>query len=122
MTQLHILACHTHIIPALSSNSLLSVGTFADNGYITIFHDSDKGATTHDCNNITITRKCPTTLQGWQDDKGLWHIPLTKPTSILRDPTVHCINNIYDHPSMAHTICYLQAALCFPTKTTLLSA
>ena len=33
MTQLHALAHKTHILPALSPNSLLSVGTFANHGY-----------------------------------------------------------------------------------------
>ncbi|KAL7475497.1 hypothetical protein ACHAW6_001406 [Cyclotella cf. meneghiniana] len=64
----------------------------------------------------------PATLQVWRDEKGLWHIPLTKPTSILSDPTLHCVNNVYDLPSTVHTVCYLHAELGFPTKTTLLSA
>ncbi|KAL7482916.1 hypothetical protein ACHAW6_008570 [Cyclotella cf. meneghiniana] len=122
MTQLHTPAHHTHILSALCSNSLLSVGTFADNGYVTIFHNGDKGATIHDCNDIIITRKYPTTLQGWQDDNGLWCIPLTKATSILYDTTVHCINNMYDLQLMTQMVCYLQHALGFPTKTTQLSA
>ncbi|KAL7479865.1 hypothetical protein ACHAW6_005587 [Cyclotella cf. meneghiniana] len=120
MMQLRTPAYHTHILPALSSNSLL-IGIFADNGYITIFHDGNKGATIHDDNDMNITSSCPAIFQGWQDDKGLWHIPLTKPHSILHDPALPCINHVYDLPSMALTVHYLHAALGFPTKTTLLS-
>ncbi|KAL7476381.1 hypothetical protein ACHAW6_003769, partial [Cyclotella cf. meneghiniana] len=121
ITQSHTPACHTHIHPTLSSNSLLSVRRFSDNGYVTIFHDSDEVATIHDRNNITITSKCSTTLQVWQYGKGLWHVQLTKPTSILHDPTLHCVNNVYNLPSTAHRVCLLHAALGSPTKTTLLS-
>jgi len=120
MTQLHTPACQTHILRALSSNSLLRIGIFPDNWYVTIFHDGNKGATIHDRNDITITSSHPAILQGWQDDKGLWHIPLTKPHSIRCDTALHCINNVFDLPSMAQTVHYFHAALSFPTKTTYL--
>ena len=47
MTQLHAPACETHILPALSPNSLLSVGTFADHGLCCICrrHDMSSEAT-----------------------------------------------------------------------------
>ncbi len=122
MTQLCILARQTHILPVLSSNLLLSIRTFADNEYVTIFHEGNKGAMVHDHNNITITSKKPAILQGCRDKIGLWRVPLTEPTSILRHPVGHCINNIYDLPSTAHLIRYLHAALSFPTKNTLLAA
>ncbi|KAL7487458.1 hypothetical protein ACHAW6_013036 [Cyclotella cf. meneghiniana] len=115
-------ADHTHILPPLSCKSLLSIGTFSDNGYITIFHDSNKGAMMNDCNNITITNTQPTMLQGWHNDKGLWCIPLTTTNRILHNPASHCINNVYNLPSTAHKVCYLHTALGFPTKTTLLAA
>ena len=122
MTQLCTPARQTHILPALSPNSLLSVGTFADHGYVTIFHEGHKGAAINDHNDITITSKRPAILQGCRDENGLWHIPLTEPTSILCHPVGHCINNVYDLPSTAHVVQYLHAALGFPTKNTLLAA
>ncbi len=122
MTQLRTPARQTHILPALSPNSLLSVGTFADHGYVTIFHEGQKGVTIHDHNDITITSKRPAILQGCRDQNRLWRVHLAEPTSILRHPAEHCINNVYDLPSTAHSIRYLHAALGFPTKNTLLAA
>ncbi|KAL7476096.1 hypothetical protein ACHAW6_001977, partial [Cyclotella cf. meneghiniana] len=122
MTQLHTPACQTHILPALLSNSLLNIETFADNGYVTIFHEGSRCATVHDHNDVTITSKKPAILQGCRDKHGLWCVPLTEPTSILCHPVGHCINNVYDLPSTTHLIQYLHAALGFPTKNTLLAA
>ncbi|KAL7478806.1 hypothetical protein ACHAW6_004558 [Cyclotella cf. meneghiniana] len=121
MMQLRTPACQTHILPALSSNSLLSICTFANNGYITIFHEGNKGATVPNHNNITITSTKPVILQGCRDKNGLWHIPLTEPTSILHHPVGHCVNNVNNLPSITHLVRYLHAALGFPTKNTLLA-
>ncbi|KAL7479608.1 hypothetical protein ACHAW6_005332 [Cyclotella cf. meneghiniana] len=121
MMQLRTPAHQTHILPALSS-TLLSVRTYADNGYVTIFHEGNRGAMVHDHNDITITSKKPAILQGCRDENGLWHLPRAESTSILCHPVGHCINNIYDLPSTAHLIQYLHAALGFPTKNTLLAA
>jgi hypothetical protein len=104
MTQLCAPACQTHILPALSPNSLLSVGTFADNGYVTIFHEGNRGTTVHNRNNITITSKRPAILQGCRDENGLWRVPLPEPTSILHHTVGHCINTVYDLPSTTHSV------------------
>eukprot|EP00804_Cyclotella_cryptica_P014407 CCRYP_004762-RA/>CCRYP_004762-RA protein AED:0.30 eAED:0.26 QI:0/0/0/1/1/1/4/0/702 len=122
MTQLYTPACQTHILPALSPNSLLSVGTFANHRYVTIFHEGEKGTTVHDRNDITITSKRPSVLQGCRDEHGLCRLPLAAPTSALHPKVEHSLNNVYDLPSTTHTIRYLQAALGFPTKNTLLAA
>ncbi|KAL7489644.1 hypothetical protein ACHAW6_015927 [Cyclotella cf. meneghiniana] len=119
---LHTPARQTHILPVLSSNLLLSIGTFADNGYVTIFHEGNIDAMVHGHSNITITSTKPAILQGCRDKNRLWHIALTEPTSTLRHPVGHCINNVYDLPSAAHLVRYLHAALNFPTKNTLLAA
>ncbi|KAL7474183.1 hypothetical protein ACHAW6_000169, partial [Cyclotella cf. meneghiniana] len=120
MMQLRTPTHQTHILPALSSNLLLSVRSFADNGYVTIFHEGNRGATVHDHNDITITSKMPAILQGYRDENGLWCIPLAEPTSILCHPVGHYINNVYNLSSTAHSIQHLHAALGFPTKNTLL--
>ncbi len=122
MMQLRMPAHQTHILPVLSSNLLLSIGTFANNGYITIVHEGNRGATVHDHNGITITSTKPAILQGCRDKSRLWRVPLAEPTSILRHPVAHCIKNVYDLPSTAHLVQYLHAALGFPTKNTLLAA
>ncbi|KAL7474509.1 hypothetical protein ACHAW6_000483, partial [Cyclotella cf. meneghiniana] len=69
-----------------------------------------------------ITSTWPAILQGCRDENGLWHVPLAEPTSLLRHPVGHCINNVYDLPSTAHAVQYLHAAISFPTKNTLLAA
>ncbi|KAL7474261.1 hypothetical protein ACHAW6_000241 [Cyclotella cf. meneghiniana] len=122
MTQSCTPACQTHILPVLSTNSLLSIRTFANNGYVTIFHDGNRGAMVHDHNNITITSTKPVTLQGCRDKNGLWRVPLAEPTSILCSTVGHCINNVYDLPSTAHLVRYLHAALGFPNKNKFLAA
>ncbi|KAL7477782.1 hypothetical protein ACHAW6_003579 [Cyclotella cf. meneghiniana] len=110
-----------HILPALTNNSSLRLGTFADNSYYTIFHEGNKGAMVHDPNDVTMTSMKPAILQGCWDDNGLMCVPLTEPSSIFCNPTVHHINNVYHLPSTKHIVCYLHATLGFPTKTTLLS-
>ncbi|KAL7474237.1 hypothetical protein ACHAW6_000221 [Cyclotella cf. meneghiniana] len=102
--QLHIPACQTHILSVPSPNSLLSVGTFANNGYVTIFHEGTRDAIIHNHNDITITSTKFAIIQGRRDKNGLWHVPLTEPTSILRHLVGHCINNVYDLPSTAHSV------------------
>ncbi|KAL7474561.1 hypothetical protein ACHAW6_000529 [Cyclotella cf. meneghiniana] len=86
------------------------------------FRKVTEAKTVHDQNDITITSTKPTIFQGCRDENGLWHVPLTEPTSILCHPVGHCINNVYDLPSTAHLVRYLHAALGFPTKNTLLAA
>ncbi|KAL7490200.1 hypothetical protein ACHAW6_015948 [Cyclotella cf. meneghiniana] len=98
------------------------MGIFADIGYITIFHKGAKEATIHDHNDNPITSNKPAILQGSQDENGLWCVPLTKPHSILHEPTLHHINNVYNLSLMAYTIRYLHATLGCPTKTILLAA
>ena len=122
MMQLHTPARQTHILPALSSNLLISIKTFANNGYVTIFHEGNIDAMVHGHNDITITSTKPAILQGCRDNNGHWYVSLPEPTSLLCPPVGHCINNIYDLPSTAHSVRYLHAALGFPTKNTLLAA
>ncbi|KAL7475533.1 hypothetical protein ACHAW6_001442 [Cyclotella cf. meneghiniana] len=68
-----------------------------------------------------ITSTWPAILQGRRDKNGPWRIPLTECTSILHHPVGHCINNIYDLPSTAHSVQYIHVALSFPTKNMLLT-
>ncbi|KAL7477991.1 hypothetical protein ACHAW6_003779 [Cyclotella cf. meneghiniana] len=122
MMQLCTPVHQTHTLPALSSNSLVSIRTFADNGYVTIFHKGNRGTMVHDDNDITTTSTKPAVLEGFRDKNGLWHVPLAEPPSILCHPVGHCINNVHDLPSTAHAVRYLHAALGFPTQNTLLTA
>ena len=74
-------AYHTHNLPEVSSNSLLSIRTFSDNGYPTIFHYSNKGVKIHDCNGITITSTQCAVLREWRNDKGLYAFLAPHPTA-----------------------------------------
>ncbi|KAL7480920.1 hypothetical protein ACHAW6_006586 [Cyclotella cf. meneghiniana] len=122
MMQLHPNAWCTHILPALSSNSFLSVGTFANNGYITIVHASNDGTTVHDHNDITSTKTKPAILHGCHDDKGFRSVLLLNPSCHTCHHILYYIHNIYDLPSTKHIVRYCHAAIRFPTKATLLSA
>ena len=108
MTQLCSEEWCMYILPALSKNSLLSIRTFADDGYLTIFHT---GAMVHDHNNITVTSTKSFILQGCLDGNSLWHVPLTNLSSILHNLTVHHTNNIYDLPSTEHTLVFRPKSL-----------
>ena len=53
--------CRTaHVLPSLTTNSLVSVPKLADAGYTTVFHPGDQGVTIHEGNNWS-----PVVLQGW---------------------------------------------------------
>ncbi len=56
--------CQTaHVLPNLTTNSLVSVPKLADAGYTTIFHPGNKGVTIHEGGNRSTA-----VLQGWRDD------------------------------------------------------
>ena len=52
MNQLSWATCETHILPVLKANSLMSVKTLAENGYMTIFHPYQGRVTVHDAEDV----------------------------------------------------------------------
>ncbi|KAL7519047.1 hypothetical protein ACHAWX_003844 [Stephanocyclus meneghinianus] len=58
------------ILPALQNNSLMSVKQLADNGYTTIFHPFDRGATVHASDMVEFIFKDQTLLQ----ESHQWHV------------------------------------------------
>lgn len=111
----------THILPALTKNSLLGVGTFANVGchYFSSLQWW--------CNNTWQKQCCKHNQSNghaskcW-DANGLWCLPLLNLShnTCFHDPP--CICNIYELSLTNHMVCYLHVTLEFPTKATLLSA
>lgn len=62
----------TNILPALADNSLMSVKQLAGNGYTTIFHPFDGGATVHNVDAVEFIFKDQALLQAWRDINGMW--------------------------------------------------
>ena len=109
------------VLPALSWEGLMSIKVLADNGYTTIFHD--KGISVHDNDSFQLTMHCPAMLQGWQNKDGLWMVPFTNKAHISSSiDAAEQAMNVYDLPSMGEIVCFLHAALGFPTKVPLLDA
>jgi len=90
----------------------MSVRQLADQGYATIFHPYLQGATIHDNDSFKLVTNKPPLLQEWQDNGGLWTVPLAEEKAL----------SIYELPSTKEVIRFEHAALGFPTKHTLLDA
>ena len=108
----------------------MSVKVLADNGYTTVFHPYQEGVTVHNQGNVKITITKQTLLQGWYDEKELWHVPLVDKVTDLASqmivldqsaPSI-AIHSIYKLPSTGKVMRYLHAALRYLTKSTLLTA
>ena len=116
----------TNILPSLANHSLMSVKQLADNGYTTIFHPYDGGATVHDSDSVDFIFKDQALLQAWRDINGMWQIPLQQQTNSVLDALAkskeEMINNVYELPSTEKAILFLHAALGFPVKSTLIKA
>ena len=62
-------------------------------------------------------------LQGWQDNKGLWMVPVTDETTISQNIDVaETAMSMYDLPNTKEVVRFLRAALGTPTRATLLTA
>ncbi len=117
--------CQTaHVLPNLTTNSLVSVPKLAGAGYITIFHPGNKGDTIHEGGNGSTA-----VLQGWWDDTGLWRLngddrsnQARKNETKTHTGSTDTAANVYSLLSSAQAIQFLHAAAGFPTKATWLKA
>ena len=104
---------------------LISVGKLADNGYTTIFHPGNGGATIYGTHDVTIIEHTPPVLQGCRVDSGLWTATgqnqTTASTGTTTPKSDHA-NLVYNLPSMAQAIRFHHASLGYPTKDTLVKA
>ena len=67
-------ARHAHVLPHLTTNSLVSVPKLADAGYTVVFHPGAKGVTIHKPNSFSFRQRSKPVLQGWRDKNGLWQL------------------------------------------------
>jgi hypothetical protein len=70
------------VIPEMSQQALMSMSTLANNGYTTVFLPGKQGVDVFRADNVVISSTTPPALQGWQDGRGLWMVP------IVDDPTI----------------------------------
>ena len=126
-----------HIVPGVSTASLISTGKFADANYITVFDQEE--VKIYDANNTQVTTTRGAVLKGWKCKDGLYRIPLVPkvknvntdtilcnkpPTELLshRPPPKNAINNVYELRTQRELVRYYHAAAGFPTKLTWLAA
>ncbi|KAL7483090.1 hypothetical protein ACHAWX_000175 [Stephanocyclus meneghinianus] len=103
MSQLQQKAWTTHIFPSLSPNSLMSMKALADNGYVTIFHPHDEAVTVYNSNDIVFSAQREASLPVYQEQHGLWRIPLVDKVTNMNTQTIaldrplpaFAINNVY---------------------------
>jgi hypothetical protein len=125
-------------VPGIERSSLLSVPTFVNTNYITIF-DKDK-INIYDANKTTIIVSCGAIFRGWQfRQTNLWQVPLIRnvknnntntvfcnqcPTEFLpnRPPPSKAIHNMYKLKTQPELVQYYHAAGDFPTKPLWLKA
>jgi hypothetical protein len=135
--QLSLGARHAHVLPHLTTHSLVSISKLTDTGYMRVFHPGNLGVTIHSRKSISIRQQCKPVLQGWRDENGLWklgynnalvmskrqkHNNSTEQTSPDIERPKETAANVYSLPSIARVIIYLHAAAGFPTKLTWLKA
>jgi hypothetical protein len=111
------------VVPGMTQKALMSVASLADNGYTTIFLPGHKGVSIFDSKDVQISATKPPTLQGWRDERGLWIVPIVDaPTPSPSLNLAETAASVYELPSTKEVIRFLNAALGFPTKPTLLTA
>jgi hypothetical protein len=117
-TQLSDGAREADILPGLK-RSLMSVNKMSEEGYTTIFHPGEEGATVHEKGSVTITMRVPPpVLRGIKNNGDkLWTIA-SEHSKPRREET----HNVYSLPSIAQSIKYLHAAAGFPIKEMWLEA
>ena len=113
-------ARHAHVLPNLTTNSLISVPKLADAGYTTVFHPHAGGVTVHAKNRFSFRQRCKPVLQGWRDKDGLWR--LGHVDKHIKSSNTETAANVHSLPSTAAAIRYLHAAAGYPVKETWIKA
>ncbi len=99
------------VVPGMSQPALMSVSTLADNGYTTVF--LPKGVDVYRADDVAISSMAPPALQGWQDGRGHWMVPIADVAEMA--------TSAYDLPSTKEVVRFLHATLGYPVKATLLT-
>lgn len=117
--QMNILPCGlpadataTHLFPALTTHSLISVGKFCDYGCEAIFNKEQ----------VRIVKDERTILQGYHGDNGLWLLNLAEPNpqTLQHSETQHVAALV--STNIADQMEFLHAALFSPVVSTLTKA
>ncbi|KAL7475926.1 hypothetical protein ACHAW6_001820 [Cyclotella cf. meneghiniana] len=103
MSQLQQKAWTTHIFPSPTPNSLMSMKTLADNGY---------GVTLYNSNDIVFSAQLEASLHVYQEQHGLWRIPLVDKVTNLNTQTIaldrplptFAINNVYANDTQSGSL------------------
>ena len=78
-----------------------------------------KGVQVFDENNSKVTVTGEAVLGGWRDSHGLWPFPVgdesNSDIALTRKEPNESLNNVFDIPSIEHTIRYMHASIGFPT-------
>ncbi|KAL7542018.1 hypothetical protein ACHAWF_007069, partial [Thalassiosira exigua] len=131
ITQLRDVAREGDILQGLVHNSLVAAPKLAANGYTTIFNPDGKGVEVYDKQDVVIEAKNAPKLRGWQDESGLWRVPMvdgladdcwTEGQKVEHVLPKEQVNNLFNLPSTEQRVDYIHACLGFPTKAAMLSA
>jgi hypothetical protein len=111
------------VVLGMTQKALMSVATLSDKGYTTVFLPGTQGVNVYNADDVNILPITPPALHGWQDDRGLWMVPVTDEATI--NPSIdveETAMNVHELPSTEEVVRFLHAALGYPTKATLLTA
>jgi hypothetical protein len=105
------------VVPGMTQKALLSVGTLADNNYITVFLPGRQGVDIYCANDINISPAQSPILQGWQDGRGLWMVPLDDERSVSPELDVaENAMNVYELPSTKEVVRFCMRQLTIRQK------
>jgi hypothetical protein len=111
------------VVPGISQPALMSVSTLANNGYTTVFLPGNDDVDVFRANDVVISSTAPPALQGWQDENGLWMVPVVDDNPITPGlDAAESAMGVYELPSPKEVVRFLHAALGYPTQATLLTA
>ena len=79
-------ARQVNIVPGIKTASLLSTGTLADNGYISIFDKEE--VLIFDATNTEVVTTRGAVLKGWRTTDGLYRIPLVPNVRNVNSDTI----------------------------------
>ena len=132
ISSLNLEARKGDILPALAHNSLISVSTLADAGYVTIFEPGTSGVNVYNKKDVRITVTGEAALRGWRDPVSkLWRVPLSDNAAneqanatieLNMEELKHVVNNLFELPSVEQAIRFVHACVGYPTKATWLKA
>ena len=108
--------CTVNMVPALANQSLLSWGTFAEAGYVSVCDGC--GINIYNVRTATITVSEDAVMKGWRCPRTkLWRIPLQAQVTDLKMHTLllngpmgrESLNSLYTVPTTASVLAHIEA-------------